>query len=85
MFSAHAALELYAEAFDEAGALARLEGFASEAGADFYHLPRNEGRVTLLREPWNAPASYEFGAGRLVPMRAGEPLRWRLAAPAETP
>jgi dihydroorotase len=85
MFSAHAALELYAEAFDEAGALARLEGFASEAGADFYRLPRNAGRVTLLRQPWNPPASYEFGAGRLVPMRAGEPLRWRLAAPPEAP
>lgn len=85
MFSAHAALELYAEAFEEAGALARLEGFASDAGADFYRLRRNQGSVTLLRQRWNAPASYDFGAGRLVPMRAGEPLRWRLAPSAAPP
>ena len=78
-FTAHAALELYAEAFDAAGALDRLEGFASFHGADFYRLPRNTARVTLVREPWSAPPELGFGATTLVPLRAGEPLRWRLA------
>lgn len=77
-FTAHAALELYAEAFDEAGALDRLEAFASFNGADFYGLPRNTGKVTLRREAWTPPASYAFGAGRLVPLGAGEALRWRM-------
>lgn len=77
-FTAHAALELYAEAFDAAGALDKLEAFASFNGADFYGLPRNTGKVTLRREAWTPPASYAFGAGRLVPLGAGEPLRWRM-------
>jgi dihydroorotase len=78
-FTAHAALELYAEAFDRAGALARLEAFASFNGPDFYRLPRNRSRVTLVREPWTAPAELAFGAATLVPLRAGEQLGWRLA------
>lgn len=78
IFSAHAGIELYAEAFDAAGALARLQGFASEAGADFYGLPRNEDTLTLVREPWSVPATLPLGAGELVPLRAGERLTWRL-------
>jgi dihydroorotase len=78
-FTAHAALELYAEAFDRAGALERLEAFASFNGPDFYRLPRNAGRVTLVREPWEAPAELAFGDAALVPLRAGEKLAWRLA------
>ena len=78
-YTAHAALELYAEAFDSAGALDRLEGFASFHGADFYGLPRNPGTVTLRRESWTAPESFAFGDARLKPLRAGEPLAWRLA------
>jgi dihydroorotase len=80
IFSAHAAIELYAEAFEAAGALARLEAFASEHGADFYRLPRNNGRLTLVRASWEVPPSYPFGAGELVPLRAGERIGWRLAA-----
>ena len=80
MFSAHAAIELYAEAFEAAGALARLESFASEFGADFYGLPRNEERITLAKEPWDVPATYPFGGEELVPMRAGERVAWRLKA-----
>jgi dihydroorotase len=81
IYSAHAGLELYAEAFDAAGRLDRLEGFASFHGADFYRLPRNTTTVTLVREPWTPPASYPFGEDVLVPFRAGEAIAWRLAAP----
>jgi len=77
-YSAHAALELYAEAFDDAGALDRLEGFASFFGADFYGLPRNQDTVTLVREPWAVPAEYPFGEHTIVPLRAGETVRWRV-------
>jgi dihydroorotase len=80
IFSAHAGIELYAEAFAAAGALAQLEGFASFYGADFYRLPRNSGTITLLPEPWEVPAHYPFGSGELVPLRAGERIGWRLAA-----
>jgi dihydroorotase len=80
MYTAHAALELYAEAFEAAGALDRLEGFASRFGADFYGLPRNEGTVTLHRVEWTVPESYPFGAESVVPLRAGQKIRWRLAA-----
>jgi dihydroorotase len=79
IFSAHAALELYAEAFEAADALGRLQGFASEFGADFYGLPRNNGSLTLIRESWRAPPHYAFGAETLVPLRAGESIAWRLA------
>jgi dihydroorotase len=80
VFSAHAALELYAEAFEQAGALSRLQGFASEFGADFYGLPRNTEFITLRKEPWTVPASYPFGVETLVPLRAGEPVAWKLAS-----
>ncbi|MET0681061.1 MAG: dihydroorotase [Burkholderiales bacterium] len=76
--TAHAALELYAEVFDRAGALERLEAFASFNGADFYRLPRNSGRVTLVREQWDAPGELAFGDRTLTPLRAGEKLGWRL-------
>jgi dihydroorotase len=79
IFSAHAAIELYAEAFEQAGALGKLEGFASLFGADFYRLARNRERIRLIRQAWQVPASYAFGATRLVPLRAGETVAWRLA------
>jgi dihydroorotase len=78
-YSAHAALELYAQVFEQAGALDRLEGFASHFGSDFYGLPRNTARVTLRREPWTVPHSYAFGPTRVIPLAAGEVLNWRLA------
>jgi dihydroorotase len=83
IFSAHAALELYAEAFEEASALTRLAAFASERGADFYGLPRNENTVTLERVSWTVPETYPFGDDVVVPMRAGEVVRWRTAAEDE--
>jgi dihydroorotase len=79
VYTAHAAIELYAEAFELAGALDRLEGFASFFGPDFYGLPRNSDRITLRREAWTVPASQAFGESELVPMRAGEMIAWRLA------
>jgi dihydroorotase len=79
IYTAHAGIELYAEAFEEAGALERLEGFASCHGADFYGLPRNRERITLVREPVPVPEALPFGDKLLVPMRAGENLGWRLA------
>jgi dihydroorotase len=83
IFSAHAGIELYAEIFEAEGILPRLQGFASEHGADFYRLPRNQDEITLVRDPWSPPASYPFAAGELVPLRAGEPIAWRLqSAPA---
>jgi dihydroorotase len=80
MFTAHAAIELYAEAFESAGRLDRLEGFASHYGADFYGLPRHRETITLLKEPWVVPEKYPFGTGALVPYRAGAPIGWRIAA-----
>jgi dihydroorotase len=77
-YTAHAALELYAQAFDSAGALDKLEGFASFHGPAFYGLPRNEGRVTLRRESWTPPESFAFGAARLKPLGGGEPLAWKM-------
>jgi dihydroorotase len=79
IYSAHAAIELYAEAFEAAGALGLLNGFASEHGAAFYGLPLNEGTVTLTKESWDVPASYRFGSDELVPLRAGEKIFWRVA------
>jgi len=78
IYSAHAAIELYAEAFEQADALDKLEGFASLFGPDFYRLPRNRERIRLVRNPWQVPDSYEFGDSRLVPLRAGESVAWRL-------
>lgn len=77
-YTAYGALELYAEAFESRDALDRLEGFASHFGPDFYGLPRNTETVTLVREDWQAPASLPFGDHEVVPLRAGETLRWRL-------
>jgi dihydroorotase len=79
-YSAPAAIELYAEAFDAAGALDKLEGFASFHGADFYALPRNADTITLRREAWQIPAEVAFGSYTVVPLRAGESLNWRLIA-----
>jgi len=78
IFSAHAGIELYAEAFEEAGRLDRLEAFASERGADFYGRPRNEGTITLERRSWHVPARIPFGDDELVPMRAGAEVGWRV-------
>jgi dihydroorotase len=77
-YSAPAALELYAEVFEGAGALDRLEAFASFHGADFYGLPRNADKVTIRREAWSVPAEYAFGKETVVPLRAGESLVWRV-------
>jgi dihydroorotase len=77
-YTALSALELYAEAFEAAGALARLEAFASFNGPAFYGLPRNAGTVTLLREAWTLPEALPFGAAQLKPLRGGETLNWRL-------
>ncbi|MGB8327512.1 MAG: dihydroorotase, partial [Steroidobacteraceae bacterium] len=78
VFSAHAGIELYAEVFEAAGALDRLEAFAAHFGADFYRLPRNTGTLTLEQAEWEAPAGYPFGGDVLVPLRAAEKIRWRL-------
>ncbi|MFO1466499.1 MAG: dihydroorotase [Steroidobacteraceae bacterium] len=81
MFTAHAAIELYAEAFESAGKLDKLEQFASVFGCDFYGLPRHGPSLVLQRRIWVVPASYPFGEGTLVPYRAGEPVTWQIAAP----
>ena len=78
IYSAHAAIELYAEAFDSVGALDRLEAFASFNGPDFYRLARNTGTLTLARKPWQVPGSLTFGGDALVPLRAGENIQWTL-------
>lgn len=83
IFSSHAGIELYAEAFAAIGALPKLEGFASQYGADFYGLPRNTERITLLAEAWEVPAQYPFGSADLVPLRAGDRIAWRLAKSGE--
>jgi dihydroorotase len=79
-YSAPLALELYAQVFEAAGALDRLDAFASEHGARFYGLPRNEDTVTLVAEPWTVPASYPFGDDTVVPLCAGETVRWTVRA-----
>jgi dihydroorotase len=79
MFTAHAAVELYAEAFESVGRLDRMEAFASHFGADFYGLPRHPDTITLVKESWMGPEKYPFGSGALIPYRAGEPIGWRLA------
>jgi len=78
IYTAHAAVELYAEAFEAAGALDKFEAFASFHGADFYRLPRNTGKITLRRDSWQAQSSLALGDDELVPLRAGERLAWRL-------
>ncbi len=79
-YTAHAAIELYTEAFETAGALDKLEGFASFYGADYYGLPRNKEIITLSKEEWQVPASVGFGEHQLVPLRAGEKMKWQLKA-----
>lgn len=78
IYSAHAALELYAEVFEAAGALQHLEGFASHHGPDFYGLPRNTDRITLRREPWTVPTELPLADTVLTPLRAGESVAWRV-------
>jgi dihydroorotase len=78
MYSAHAGIELYAEAFEAAGALDKLEGFASFYGADFYGLPRNTDQITLVKEIWSVPESIAFAGDALVPLRAGQTIAWKL-------
>ena len=77
-YTAHAAMEMYAEAFDSVGALDKLEAFASFHGADFYGLPRNAGTITLNREEWTPPERFAFGEAQLKPLRSGEALPWKL-------
>lgn len=79
IFSAHAAIELYAELFEAEGLLPRLEAFASEFGPDFYRLPRNGAQIRLVKQSWTVPEVLPFGSEELVPLRAGEPVSWRLA------
>ncbi|HSH86374.1 MAG TPA: dihydroorotase [Methylophilus sp.] len=79
MYTAHAAIELYAEAFEAAGALDKLEGFASFHGPDFYHLPRSTDKITLRKEGWLVPESIPFADDVLVPLRAGQTIAWKLA------
>ncbi len=83
-YTSHAAMELYAEAFDAAGALDKLEAFASFNGADFYGLPRNTGSITLKKESWRPPESFAFGDAELKPLRSGENLPWKLETPEST-
>jgi dihydroorotase len=83
IYTAHAALELYATAFEAAGALDRLEGFASFYGPDFYGLPRNKGTVTLEKREWEIPARYGFGVEEVVPLEAGKRLAWRFCESAD--
>jgi len=80
IYTAHAALELYAEVFEQLNALDKLEGFASFYGADFYRLPRNTGKITLHKENWQVPDSIAFGEHRLVPLRAGEQITWKIGS-----
>ena len=77
IYSAHAAIELYTEVFDQANALDKLEGFASFYGADFYGLPRNTDTITLEKKDWRVPDSYTFAKQKLIPLRAGENIKWK--------
>lgn len=77
-YTAHAAIELYAEIFESVGALDKLEGFASFFGPDFYGLPRHQDQITLVKKPWDIPASYPFGSKTVVPVRAGEQIQWQV-------
>lgn len=78
IYSAHAAIEFYTEAFEQAGALDKLEGFASFHGADFYGLPRNTHKITLQKQAWTVPDSYDFNGEKLIPLRANETIGWQL-------
>jgi len=78
MYPAHAAIELYAEAFEAVDDLDKLEAFASHHGADFYGLPRNKGKITLEKSDWVVPGEYPFGTETVVPLRAGQKVAWKL-------
>jgi dihydroorotase len=78
IYTAHAALELYAQAFEQANALDKLEGFASRHGADFYGLPHNTETITLEKADWRVPGSYPLGESCVIPLFAGETLHWRI-------
>lgn len=78
IFTAHAAIELYATAFEQAGALNKLEAFASFHGADFYQLPRNTSSITLKKESWTVPEQFDFAGEQLIPLYAGNPVNWKL-------
>jgi dihydroorotase len=78
IYSAHAGIELYAEAFDAAGQLDKLENFASRFGSDFYGLPQNEATITLIGEAWSSPVSYDVGDDDLVPFRSGQTIHWKI-------
>ncbi len=80
IYTAHAAIELYAEAFEAANALDKLEAFASFYGADFYGLPRNSDKITLIKESWEVPKSLPFAGDELIPLRAGQTIAWKLKA-----
>lgn len=77
-YTAHAAIELYAEAFEEVGALDKLEGFASHFGPDFYGMPRNQDTITLVKESWTVPASYKLGDSEVVPIKAEAQMDWQV-------
>ena len=79
IYTAHAAIELYAEVFEQADALDRLEPFASFHGADFYGLPRNTEQITLLKKPWQVAESFDIDDDAVIPLRAGESVAWQLA------
>src|SRR5450830_137378 len=83
-YTAHAAMEFYAQAFDSVGALDKLEAFASFNGPDFYGLPRNKGRITLRRESWMTPERFAFGNAELAPLCAGQELPWRMVSRVES-
>jgi dihydroorotase len=78
IYTAHAAIELYAEVFEQLDALEKLEAFASHFGADFYRLPRNTDTITLVRQAWDVPAQRPLGDTTLTPVRAGESVKWRV-------
>ena len=78
IYTAHAAIEFYAEVFEQAGALNKLEAFASFFGPDFYGLPRNARKLTLRKENWTVPESLDMGGQKLIPLRAGESVAWKL-------
>ncbi|SEF98093.1 dihydroorotase [Nitrosomonas ureae] len=79
IYTAHTAIELYATAFEQAGALDKLEAFASFYGADFYQLPRNNSRITLKKEYWTVPEQFEFANEKLIPLYAGKSLTWKMS------
>jgi dihydroorotase len=83
-YTAHAAIELYAEAFDQAGALDQLQGFSSFYGADFYDLPRNKDTITLVQKSWDVQETQLFGSDQLIPIRAGEKIHWQVESSTES-